>query len=362
MIFDASDPLSKVFRDAIGQMLTEVLAVRRAEIVDLDAALAPLIDLMVPLAVGGKHIRPAFVWWGHVAVAGEPADPRPLRQLASSLDLIHAGLLAHDDLIDASDTRRGRPSLHVAAAALADPANEALGVAAAIFGGVLLMQWGEQLAEQSGLLRPAARAAFDDLRNRVLAGQLADTWASAGCKLMGPPGSGGPLSHAKTVAVIDDLKTASYTVVGPTRLGALAGDADERQLDALLRFAAPVGRAFQSRDDVLGVFGDESRTGKPTGNDLRQGKVTSLVEAALKLADPSGAAALRAVLGDTRATDVDVARARDIIASCGALAVVEHAIADDVSDALEALDEAELRPVGRAGLAALANAAAQRDR
>ena len=362
MIFDPSDPLNKVFRDAIGQMLSEVLAVRRAEIVDLDAALAPLIDLMAPLAVGGKHIRPAFVWWGHVAVAGEPPDPKPLRQLAASLDLVHAGLLAHDDLVDASDTRRGRPSLHKAAAALASPANEALGVAAAVFGGVLLLQWGEQLAENSGLLRPAARAAFDDLRNRVIAGQLADTWASAGLQLMGPPGTAKPLNHAKMVATIDDLKTASYTVVGPTRLGALAGDADQRQLDALLRFAAPVGRAFQSRDDVLGVFGDESVTGKPTGDDLRQGKVTSLVQAALKLAQPSDADVLRAVLRDTTATDADVDRARDIIASCGALSVVEHAIADHVSDALEALDDAELRPAGKAGLAALANAAAQRDR
>ena len=362
MIFDPSDPLNKVFRDAIGQMLSEVLAARRAEIVDLEVALAPLIDLMVPLAVNGKHIRPAFVWWGHVAVAGEPADPKPLRQLAASLDLIHAGLLAHDDLVDASNTRRGNPSLHVAAAALADPANEALGVAAAVFGGVLLMQWGEQLAEESGLLRPDARAALDDLRHRVLTGQLADTWASAGLPLMGPPGTGVPLSHAKTVAEIDDLKTASYTVVGPTRLGALAAHADARQLDALLRFATPVGQAFQSRDDILGVFGDEARTGKPTGDDLRQGKVTSLVQTALKLAEPPDVDALRTILGNATATDADVDRARGIIVSCGALAVVEHAIADAVSDALEALDDAELRPVGKAGLAALANAAAQRDR
>jgi len=362
MIFDPSDPLSKAFREAIGAMLTDVLTLRRAEIVDLDAALAPLVDLMTPLAVGGKHIRPAFVWWGHIAVAGEPADPMPLRRLSASLDLIHAGLLAHDDLIDAADTRRGRPSLHRAAAALADPPNEALGVAAATFGGVLLLQWGEQLAQQSGLLRAAARAAFDDLRNKVVAGQLADTWASAGLPLLGPPGVGRPLTHAETVATIDDLKTASYTVIGPTRLGALAGDANQSQLDGLLRFAAPVGRAFQARDDVLGVFGDEARTGKPTGNDLRQGKVTALVQTALRLAPPADAAALRSVLGDAAATDADLARARDIIASSGALEEVERTIAEAVSDACAALEDADLRPAGRTGLAALASAAVQRDR
>lgn len=362
MIFDANDPLGPVFKGAIEAMLSDVLAARRAEIIDLDAGLAPLADLLSHLATGGKHIRPAFVWWGHVAVAGEPADPMPLRQLAASLDLIHAGLLAHDDLIDSSDTRRGLPSLHRAAAELATPANQALGAAAAIFGGVLLLQWGEQLAERSGLLRPAARAAFDDLRNRVIAGQLADTWASAGLPLSGPPGVGRTLDHAETVAEIDDLKTSSYTVVGPTRLGALAADASQRQLDALLAFAAPVGRAFQSRDDVLGVFGDETLTGKPTGDDLRQGKATSLVQRALELATPAQAARLRSVLGNQAATDDDLADARDIIESCGALAAVEAAIADDVARGLAALDAASLRPAGRAGLTALADASSQRDR
>lgn len=361
MIFDASAPLSPVFQGAIGAILKEVLAVRRAEIADLDAALGPVCDLMAPLAIGGKHIRAAFVWWGHVAVAGEPADPGPLRKLAASLDLIHAGLLAHDDLIDDSATRRGRPSLHIAAAALADPPNGALGDAAAIIGGVLLMQWGDQLAEQSGLLKPAARAAFDDLRTRVLTGQLADAWASAGRHLTGP-GGGTELSHAQAVAEIDDLKSASYTVVGPTRLGALAADADDSQLDALERFAVPVGRAFQARDDILGVFGDELRTGKPAGNDLRQGKVTSLVESALHLATADERTDLRSVIGDATASDADVARARDIIASCGALAAVEQAISHNVASGLSALAEAKLRPAGRAGLISLAQAATNRDR
>jgi len=361
MIFDASAPLGPVFRDAIVAILEEVLAVRKTEITDLDAALGPLVDLMTPLAVGGKHIRAAFVWWGHVAVAGEPADPGPLRKLAASLDLVHAGLLAHDDLIDDAATRRGLPSLHKAAGALASPPNGSLGDAAAVIGGVLLMQWGEQLAEQSGLLKPAARVAFDDLLTRVLTGQLADAWASAGRRLTGP-GGGTKLSHAQAVAEIDDLKSASYTVVGPTRLGALAADADEKQLDALERFAIPVGRAFQARDDVLGVFGDEARTGKPAGNDLRQGKVTSLVESALHLASAEETADLRSIIGDAGATDADVARARDIIASCGALAAVEQAISGNVATALSALADAKLRPAGRAGLICLAQAATNRDR
>ena len=360
MIFNASEPLSQTFRDAVAATLGDALVARRADIAGLDAALGPLIDLVTPLALGGKHFRPAFLWWAHIAVAGEPADPGPLLALASSLDLIHAGLLAHDDLIDSAPTRRGKASVHAAASGLASPPNEALGSAAAIIGGLLLIQWGERLAQQSGLLSAKAQAGLDELLNRVLTGQLADAWASAGLDLTGPRGDR-PLSTAQMVAEIDDLKAASYTVVGPVTLGALAGEADAGQLAALERFAWPVGRAFQARDDVLAVFGDEARTGKPSGNDLRQGKLTALVESALTMADEAGLATLRGVLGDVNASDENVARARDVIASCGALSAVEKDIADAVSEGCQALDDAALRADGKAGLIALANAAADRN-
>jgi len=360
VIFDPDDPLNQTFRDAVAHTLSDALVDARADIAGFDAALGPLIDLVIPLALGGKHFRPAFLWWAHVGVAGEPADPAPLLRLASSLDLIHAGLLAHDDLIDDAATRRGKPSVHAGASRLSDPPNQALGAAAAIVGGLLLIQWGERLAQQSGLLTPKAQKGLDDLLNRVLAGQLADAWASAGGDLTGPGGER-PLSAAEKVAEIDDLKAASYTVVGPVTLGALAGRADAQQLAGLDRFAWPVGRAFQARDDVLAVFGDEARTGKPSGNDLRQGKVTALVGSALTMADAAGLATLHAVIGDIDASDESVARARDVIASCGALSAVERAIAADIDQGVRALDEAGLAPVGRAGLVALARAAADRD-
>ena len=194
----------------------------------------------------------------------------------------------------------------------------------------------------------------------VLAGQLADAWAGAGLALTGPDGKK-RLSDAEAVAEIDDLKTTSYTVVGPVKLGALAGGADAGQLAALERFARPVGRAFQARDDVLAVFGDPARTGKPQGDDLRQGKMTALVVTSLTQADEAGLAVLRGVVGNALASDADVARASDVIASCGALAAVERSIADDVNAAEQALDGADLREDGKAGLIALAHAAARRD-
>ena len=361
MIFDPADPLGLSFQKAIENKLADFLAARRAGVVGLDAALAPLADQLIPLALGGKHIRPGFVWWGYVAAAGEPPQPGGLLQLAAALDLVHAGLLAHDDLIDAADTRRGRPSLHRAVAGLAPAPDDVLGTAGAVVGGALLLQWGQEAADESGLLSPAARNVFNQLRRQVLAGQLADAWAAAGLPLFGPGGTA-PLSQAAAVAEIDELKTASYTVTGPVQLGAVAGGASEPQLAGLANFGHPLGRAFQARDDVLDVFGDEITTGKPAGDDLRQGKATALVQSALEMAGPAGAAELRAVLGNRAATADELAKARQIIVDCGALATVEKAITSDLAEALAALDKTDLQSEGKAGLISLAEACIHRDR
>jgi len=308
--------------------------------------LGAVIDLLTPLAVQGKHVRPAFVWWAYVAVAGEPEDPAALLRLAASLDLTHAGLLAHDDLIDLADVRRGLPSTHRAIAALSSQSDPALGLAGAVIGGSWLLQWAQQAFDECGLeLTPASRAAFNRMRSRVLTGQMADSWAAAGL----------PLGDAN----IDDLKTASYTVVGPTQLGALVAGGDEQRLAS---FAVPLGRAYQARDDVLGVFGHPEATGKPIGDDLRHGKLTSLVQSALSLAHPSDAAALRAVLGNADAGEADIAHATHIIAGCGARDEVEATIKRDLDRALAALDQASLIPPGYQGLRALALACVVRDR
>jgi len=343
--FDPADPLDAPFRTAIEDVLTAIMNTRRAEVVADAPSLGAVVDLLTPLAVQGKHVRPAFVWWAYVAVAGEPNDPAALLRLAASLDLTHAGLLAHDDLIDSADVRRSAPSMHCAVAALSPQPDPALGLAGAVIGGSWLLQWAQQAFDECGLeLTPASRLAFNKMRSRVLTGQMADSWAAAGLPSRG--------------ASIDDLKTASYTVVGPTQLGALVAGGDEEQLTA---FAAPLGRAYQARDDVLGVFGRPAATGKPVGDDLRRGKLTTLVQSALTLAHPRDAAALRAVLGDADASDADIAHATHIISGCGALDEVEASIARDLEQALDALDQEQLAPAGNEGLRGLAIACVDRD-
>jgi len=352
VLFDPADPLGPQFRTAVEDTLGAVLARHRAAVVADAPGLGAVVDLLTPLVVQGKHVRPAFLWWAYVAVAGEPADPASLLRLAASLDLTHAGLLAHDDLIDAAEFRRGRASTHRAVAALSPVPNAGLGVAGAVIGGSWLLQWASQAFDECGLeLSSASRAAFHSMRSRVLTGQMADALAAAGLPLAEP--------GVDPVALIDELKTASYTVVGPVALGALAAGGDEHRLAA---FAAPLGRAYQARDDVLGVFGREELTGKPTGDDLRLGKLTALVQSALALAAPGDAATLRAVLGDASADDESIARATAVIERCGAREAVEASIASDLERALAGLDRAQLDPAGRIGLTVLARACVDRDR
>jgi len=362
VLFDASNPLGPTFQAAIGDVLASTLANRRCDVSSADASLGPVVDTLIDLALAGKHIRAAFVWWGYASVAEEPTNPTPLLMLSSSLDLIHAGLLAHDDLIDASATRRGHPSTHQAVAAFSPSPNESLGVAGAVIGGAWLLQWGQQCADESGLLEhSAARAAFNQFRTTVLTGQMADAWAAAGLPLTGPDGKH-RLDNAGASAEITALKTTSYTIVGPLRLGALAAQASPEQLAALAAYGNPLGRGFQARDDVLGVFGDEQLTGKPAGDDLRQGKATPLLATALQMASPAGLAVLDGVVGNADATPSDLEAAKAVIADCGALAMVETSIEQDLAQALETLDAADLRPAGHRALAELAQACLRRDR
>jgi geranylgeranyl diphosphate synthase type I len=133
------------------------------------------------------------------------------------------------------------------------------------------------------------------------------------------------------------LKTGSYTVRGPLRLGALLGGADARTLRALDRFSAPVGIAFQLADDLLSAFGSSAVTGKALGNDLRAGKRTSLLLTGLRRARGGELRALKSVVGKLKASDAEVARALGVLESSGARAAVERRIEELLKTGLAAL-------------------------
>ncbi len=359
MPYAANDPLSLDFRRGVSDVIAEFLGERRVEVAGIGAEITPLVDAAEHLVSGGKRFRPAFCWWGHAAAAGQPGAPRPLLTAAASFDLLHASALAHDDVMDDSDTRRGEPAAHVAFAAghrdrgwRGDPG--AYGRAGAILLGDLLLMWSVAMMESAGLPRlAAARPLLDAVRTEVTCGQFLDIRAQSE---RAEPGRAVDLSRRVT-----EYKSARYTVTRPLQVGAVLGGASPEVVAALGAYGSPLGRAFQLRDDLLGVYGDEAVTGKPAGDDLREGKQTLLVGLARARSDQTVRTRLEALVGDPALDAEGVAEARGLIDASGAVALVEAEIQAGYEAALHALEAVDLHPDGRTALVALADLAVRRD-
>ena len=304
---------------------------------------------------GGKRFRAAFCWWGHLAV-GPPADEEALLRACASLELLHASALVHDDLMDASDTRRGHPATHRAFEELhrsngwpGDPGQ--YGASAAILLGDLLLSWSDEMLRSCGLAPERVLAAlgyYDLTRSEVITGQFLDVSAQArgGCDV-------------DTAMTVVRYKSAKYSIERPLHIGAALAGAGPELIGQLSRFGLPLGEAFQLRDDLLGVFGDPEVTGKPAGDDLTEGKRTVLVALALDALPPEDAKLLDSRLG-TPLTTAEVARLRGLVARSGAREQVEQVIGQLTDRALAALDAADIAEPARAVLRGLAAAATQR--
>jgi len=366
-VLEPGAPLSAAFRGAVGDTVAAFLDAQGPRLAAMGADLQPLRDLAGVLLRGGKRLRPAFCVWGHVAAAGlptatEPAGLAPLLKAAASLDLLHVSALVHDDVMDGSDLRRGALAAHRQFEAwhTADGrlgSAEAFGRAAAILLGDLLLMWSAELLQRSGMPAEAlARATpvAEAMRTEVTCGQYLDIVAQAK-----PLGADVRLALAAAEQVVE-YKSARYTVHRPCQLGAALGGGDERLQGALAAFGSPLGRAFQFRDDVLGVFGDSVVTGKPAGDDLREGKRTVLVAHAHAAASPAGRELLERRLGDPELDAAGVADLQAVIVDSGALTAVETMIEDGYARALAVLERTEMADKGRQGLTALAEAAVRR--
>jgi geranylgeranyl diphosphate synthase type I len=352
-IFAAHDPVGAPFRDAIGAHLRTFIEARREQLTAVGPQLRALTDLALAFTAGGKRLRPAFCWWGYCSIV-EPDDAEALLRAAASLDLLHVSALVHDDVMDSSDTRRGLAAAHRQfetwhheGGLLGSP--EAFGRAGAILLGDLLLVWSMEAFTGSGLPMAAlARATplLDAMRTEVTCGQFLDVFAQA------EPVGGVDLMSL--VPQVVEFKTSRYTVIRPLQVGAALAGASEPALAALAAYGSPLGRAFQFRDDVLGVFGEPEVTGKPAGDDLREGKRTVLVAHALELASETAKERLIGLLGSADLDATDVETAREIIVQSGALAATEQRITDDLRLALAALDGAPLRPEAVTALRTLA--------
>ncbi|WP_127554298.1 polyprenyl synthetase family protein [Actinoplanes sp. OR16] len=343
-------------RQRVDKALAGFLASQRARLLEIDPALDEVAATVSAFVLGGgKRLRPAFAYWGFRGAGGVDSDD--VVAAVSALEFVQASALIHDDLMDRSDTRRGEPSVHRryearhrAAGWRSDPGN--FGDAAAVLLGDLALVWSDEMLHTCGLpLADLARArtVFDQMRTEVTVGQYLDVLTQATADTS--------LERAGKVA---RFKAAKYTVERPLLLGAALAGGGPEVLAAYAAFGLPLGEAFQMRDDVLGVFGDPAQTGKPAGDDLREGKRTYLVASAFATLDETGRAELEAGLGDPELDDAGVARLRAVIRDSGALAATESRIDTLEAEALDALKQAPIEEDARGVLFTLAEAATKR--
>jgi geranylgeranyl diphosphate synthase, type I len=353
------------FRARVQAAVDAFLDEGAARLAPLGEDAARLVAEARAVASGGKRFRAAFCYWGFHAVAGTPHDESgdsgdsgegALIRACASLELLHASALVHDDLMDASDTRRGRPSTHqgFAAAHRADAwrgDREQYGASAAILLGDLLLSWSDELLRRCGLPTDRVVAAldvFDRCRSEVITGQFLDVSVQAR-----------GVADVDAAMTVLRYKSAKYSIERPLHIGATLAGGSVEQLQQLSAFGLPLGEAFQLRDDLLGVFGDPSETGKPAGDDLVEGKRTVLVALALDGASAADAARLDSALGTPLSVE-EVVELRRIIDASGAHEQVEQVIGQLAAKATGALARADLDARARDVLLELATAATVR--
>lgn len=397
-----ADRTEAEFAAGLGRRLDEVLAGQAERAREISDSATPMIEAIAALVTGGKRLRPRLAWWGWRG-AGGAAGSDVIVTAGAALELFQAAALIHDDILDRSDTRRGAPSVHRRFQAHHREAGwrqdgAHFGVSAAILTGDLSLAMSEELfaAAADATSRPArARQRFNQMRFEVMTGQYLDvldevdvpggragrtgdeaagqgsasqrpvsqrpaSQEPAGQELAGRIPSGtaevtaDPAAALRRARTVLTYKSARYSTVHPLALGGLLAGAPEELITAYDAVSTPLGAAFQLQDDLLGVFGDPSVTGKPAGDDLREGKRTELVAHALQRLLAAGqsarAAQLDAALGDPGLDAAGVARLQETLESCGARARVEQDIAGLGAEALTALAELPVEPTVRAGL------------
>lgn len=342
-------------RDRIQNSLDTFVSQHRGIMESVSPDTLPLVDSLSALLQGGKRLRAAFAYWGYRAT-GKPDSDEVVRA-ASALEFLQACALIHDDVMDNSDMRRGKPAshkqfeeLHTTSHWHADPAK--FGEGAAILIGDLALSWADELLFASGLNHSEltrAKNVYDIMRTELMAGQYLDLLEQARRNT----------TEANALNVIR-YKSAKYTIERPLHMGAAIADARPVLIDALSTYGLALGAAFQLRDDVLGVFGDAEVTGKPAGDDLRERKQTVLVARTLTSLNDADRARFQELFSLDTNTDTDIAELQSLITTSGALETVEATIHEQTQAALAAIAIDQCDDQARQALTQLAILATQR--
>ena len=327
------------FRALVQEHIDAEVKHQREVLAPLGEQTAMMVDAIDSLLQGGKRMRAAFLYWGYRTVGTGHSDA--LVRAACAMEMFQAAALLHDDVMDSSDTRRGKPAAHRAMAAAhrdaqlsGDP--EKFGEAGAILAGDLCLTWADEMFATSGLDSAEitrGRTVFDRMRTQLMGGQFLDVLESA--QSWTGLSTAERLERAQRVI---RFKSAKYTIEHPLLIGATCAGASETVLAALSEYGLALGEAFQLRDDLLGIFGDPAQTGKPAGDDLREGKRTVIIAHLLDAASDEDVAFFNERFGQADLTAAEIERFRGICISTHAVDHVEELITADARIAADALD------------------------
>lgn len=346
------------FTERLDDTLAGFLAEQSGIVSEISESATELVSSIEALVQGGKRLRPRFAYWGYVGAGGDQQDDGIVRA-AAALELFQAAALIHDDVIDRSATRRGRPSVHKSfeyTHARNGWARDGarFGEAAAILVGDLCLSLSEQLFATAAPAGSPARVIFDGMRTQVMAGQYLDVLEESA----GPTSPDADvLRRARTIL---RYKSAKYSTENPLLLGGALAGADSALLAGYSAFALPIGEAFQLRDDVLGVFGDPAVTGKPAGDDLREGKRTEMIAHALLKASGADRDFIQQRLGARDLSADEISRMANILEASGALQATESSIAELSERGFSALAELPVTESVRTQLQTLGEAVTNR--
>jgi geranylgeranyl diphosphate synthase type I len=344
-------------RNAVEEELSTFLNFESAYLNTISTELSPVSDVLTAFLLdSGKRLRPLFAYAGFVAAGG--ALEKPVVRAMAALELLQACALIHDDLMDGSDTRRGKPSIHrhfetIHVQDQLDGFAPQYGVSAAVLLGDLALVWSDQMLNSAGLTTEQFARVFpyyNEMRVELMAGQFLDIHEQT----------------QKTTSVDRSMKIAryksgKYTIERPLHLGAAMATAVSPEIFAALSaYGLPLGEAFQLRDDLLGVFGDPSVTGKPAGDDLREGKRTVLIAMTNDRQSEAQREIARKHFGKPDLDAQGVAALQEIIESTGARAELESTIETLTDAALAAAESSLFTTDGKALLVELANIATKR--
>jgi geranylgeranyl diphosphate synthase type I len=346
----------KSVRSAVEEELSIFLNRESTYLNSISSDLSPVSDSLTSFLLdSGKRLRPLFAYAGFAAAGGK-LEKSATRAMAA-LELLQACALIHDDLMDGSDTRRGKPSIHrhfesVHVQEQLDGFAPQYGLSAAVLLGDLALVWSDQMLNTAGLTTEQyARVMpfYNEMRVELMAGQFLDIHEQT----------------QKDTSVDRSMKIAryksgKYTIERPLHLGAAMTSSSKDVTDALSAYGLPLGEAFQLRDDLLGVFGDPSVTGKPAGDDLREGKRTVLIAMTNERQSESQREIARKYFGKPDIDAEGVAILQEIIESTGARAELEATIDRLTEESLTAAQSKVFTDDGKALLVELANITTKR--